>query len=122
MWKKFKMYLIQKNSFGQKRLCVLRNFVPGGLFLQSRGGSLFLYLEERTVNIKIEPIVKKIGLQIFVKNRTSIIHSSLKERTTHSLAFSCILIIPKKERMLDVLFKKIENASMFCFKKREFCC
>ena len=28
----------KKNSFGQKRPCVLREFVPWGVFFQSRGG------------------------------------------------------------------------------------
>ena len=38
MWKKFKIYLIQKISFGQKRPCVLRDFVPIGVFFAIEGG------------------------------------------------------------------------------------
>ena len=33
-----KYIYFKKFSFGQKRLCVLRDFVPRGVFLQSRGG------------------------------------------------------------------------------------
>ena len=38
MWKKFEIYSIKKNSISQKRPCVLRDFVPRGVFLQSSGG------------------------------------------------------------------------------------
>ena len=84
--------------------CVLRDFVPRDVFFQSRGGSLILYLEETTINLKWEPIVKKIGPHSFFKKRTSIIHYFLKERTTHYFAFSRILYIFKRERIIDVIF------------------
>ena len=38
MWKKFEIYSIKKISFGQKRPCILHDFVPRGIFLQFRGG------------------------------------------------------------------------------------
>ena len=41
MWKKFEIYSIQKFSFGQKRRCILRDFVPRGVFGNPRGGGSF---------------------------------------------------------------------------------
>ena len=40
MWKKFEIYSILKNSFGQKKPCVIGNFVPRGVFGNTGGGVL----------------------------------------------------------------------------------
>ena len=38
MWKKFEIYSIQNICFGRKRSCVLRDFVPRGVFFCNPGG------------------------------------------------------------------------------------
>ena len=38
MWKNFEIYSIKKISFGQKRPCLLRDFVPRGFFCNPGGG------------------------------------------------------------------------------------
>ena len=63
MLKKFEIYSIKKIRFGQKRPCVLRDIVPIGVFLQSRGGRVLNnvmahYLQKIARSVSRHPIMR----------------------------------------------------------------
>ena len=59
MWKKIEIYSIKKTSFGQKRPCVLHDFVPRGVFFNPMGGGSLI------ANQLLEQDLKNVHFRIY---------------------------------------------------------
>ena len=111
MWKNFKRYSIHIFGFGHKRPCILCNFVPRGVFLQSSGAFLNIDLIEwdSTWEISSEGMVKKDVKMIPTQ------HLSNTIKWTHNLSF------PLMPMVLRYCGSRLSDAAAKCLSGLYWC-